>query len=146
MTVKSKPQHDHLEQTHVITAFIAGCGLGLVANLAIPVFSAEVDLAYRVGLVCWYATLGGCTGLLHHHYLNLSHERPHPLPDWITAALLCAWGNLLLVLLAFDSISPVTALAFNTPLPKACWVIEGAAVGPAITGLSKQLSDHTGMT
>lgn len=130
----------------MITALIAGCGLGVVANLAIPVFSAQVDLAYRVGLVCWYATLGGCTGLLHHHYLDPSPERPHQPPGWMTATLLCAWGNLLLLLLAFDSISSVTALAFDTPLPKAWFVLEGAAIGPAITWLSKQLSDHTGMT
>lgn len=144
--MKTGPQSDHFQPTHVITAVIAGCGLGVVANLAIPVFSAEVDLAYRVGLVFWYATLGGCTGLLHHHFLELSPGRPHQPPDWVSAALLCAWGNMLLLLLAFDSVTPVTALAFNAPLSKAWLVIEGAAAGPAITWLSTQLSDHTGMT
>lgn len=134
-----------LKSTHVITATIAGLGLGLLANLAIPVFSAQVDLAYRIGLAFWYATLGGCAGLLHHHWQDSFCGAHHPSFDWLTAGLLCAWCNTLLVLLAFESAIPVTALALNATMPKAWLIVEGALAGPTITWTSKQLSDYTGI-
>ena len=137
--------HTSIDRTHVATAAIVGVGLGLLYNVLIPVFSADADVSYRIGITLWYGTLGGCAGLLHHHLHDLWRGfHPHS-PDWLTAGIFFAWCNGLLLMLAYDRITPLTNLALNVTLPSAWFIAEGLFTGVVIAFAAKSLSDHTGV-
>ena len=140
-----------LPKSHVITATVAGFGLGLLYNLLIPVFSVEASIAFRAAIPLWYGTLGGCAGLLHHHLDDHwrdpgSHKPGSHKPDWLTAGIFCAWCNALLLLFTLEQMTSISSLAFNTSIHSAWFIAEGFLSGTVISISAKMISVQSGIS
>ncbi len=108
-----------------------GFAFGLAGFFVLALFWPGEPLAFRIGILFWYTTLGGIIGLagvIDRHPLFPAWR----LPWWVRGPLLGAWMNLLLVLLMYDQLSEMVQqfLAPDPPLSSPWWIVlEGALIG-----------------
>ena len=82
---------------------MVGLVLGLLGAIGLAVHVPEADPRLYVGLVLWYATLGAIVGVFgvwdRHPVLDF------PMPWWVRSTFIGAWMNLVLVLMAYDTLA-----------------------------------------
>ncbi len=120
--------------TRVGVGKFTGLVIGAIGFFAAPSFGID-DMKLRVGILFWYAAVGAMIGLAGimtwHPILKMK------LRWWFMGALIGAWMNFILVLIAWDVFAAWTAEHSIWGLTSPWWgVAEGAIAGVVISGLT----------
>ncbi|MDD3145306.1 MAG: hypothetical protein PHV23_04315 [Candidatus Gracilibacteria bacterium] len=111
----------------IAIAKIVGLVFGLLAFIMVPFIFVNADLYLRLGILCWYTSIGAFIGVMgimdKHPILNFSF------PFWIRGPFLGGWMNFVLVLFIYDKVLSImqnTAFSGFSPF----WlIVEGMIVG-----------------
>lgn len=120
-----------------------GLVVGLIAFFGIPQFFSDSPMSLRVGVLLWYPTMGAFIGMFgifsKHPVLKFS------MPWWLRGALIGAWMNFVLTLIAYQQICTLMAAVFGEygQYTSPYWmVLEGALIGMLMDFiLSKQFGE-----
>lgn len=130
--------------TRVAVGKTVGFVFGLLGFLVLPYLMPEAGWLLRVGVLFWYTTLGAIIGVFgvfsRHPILKI------PMTWWLLAPLVGAWMNLLLALIAFDTLSAVMLAVFGAdgPLVSPFWICaEGAIIGFVIGYFAERFGGET---
>lgn len=120
--------------TRIAVGKLAGFIIGLAAFFMLPSFGVD-DLRLRFGVLGWYLTMGaviGVAGVMNYHpVIKLA------MPWWLIGPLFGAWLNFVLVLIAWDVVSPVIETANILGLTSPWWMVgEGGVIGLVIAALA----------
>lgn len=107
-----------------------GLAVGLIGFFGLPQLLADPSMSLRVGVLLWYPTMGAFIGLFgifsKHPILNFS------MSWWFRGALIGAWMNFVLTLIAYQQICTLMAAVFGeySQFTSPYWmVLEGALIG-----------------
>ncbi|MCG8493850.1 MAG: hypothetical protein MI743_19690 [Sneathiellales bacterium] len=110
-----------------------GLVVGLVGFLLLPLFSPEVPLLFRWGILLWYITVGAFIGVFGvftwHPILHL------PMPWWFRSSIIGAWMNFVLTLFTYEQLHLMMLAFFSegSLFQSPFWlVLEGAVIGLVI--------------
>lgn len=107
-----------------------GLVIGLLGFFLLPVFVHDTTLYFRTGILFWYVSLGAIIGVFgifnRHPVLSI------PMPWWVRGAIIGAWFNLVLTLIAYEQICTMSMAIFgeySVYLSPFWMVLEGAIIG-----------------
>ncbi|MCJ9429108.1 hypothetical protein [Kordiimonas marina] len=112
------------------TGKLVGLLVGLIGFFALPSFYPDTGLMFRLGVLCWYTTMGAVVGMFgvvtYHPVLKL------PMPWWFRSLTVGAWMNFVLTLFLHDRFSAMMVAVYGegSLLSSPWWMVaEGAVVG-----------------
>jgi hypothetical protein len=116
--------------TRIAVGKTVGFVFGFLGFLVLPYLMPDVGWLLRIGVLFWYTTLGAIIGVF--GVFNWHPILRIPMPWWLLAPAVGAWMNLLLALIAFDTLERVMLAMFGPDgvLRSPFWICaEGAIVG-----------------
>lgn len=123
-----------LANPSMTTRITIGKGIGLIVGLLgfiiLTYYVSDPNGFLRWGFLFWYITFGAIIGVF-----GIYTEHPvlkFPMPWWIRAPLLGGWLNLVLTLIAYETLANIMRQMFGPDgvLNSPFWfVLEGAIIG-----------------
>jgi hypothetical protein len=122
------------ENPSLITRIAIGKSIGLIVGLVglifLPYFAPDPSWMFRIGILCWYVTVGAFIGVFGvmtwHPVLRL------PMPWWFRSSLIGGWMNFVLTLFIYDDLRDMMLQMFGPdgPLQSPFWFVsEGIIIG-----------------
>lgn len=119
--------------TRIAIGKLIGLIVGIIGFVMLPHYVADVSLAFRFGILFWYATLGAIIGVFGvftwHPILKVL------LPWYIRSTFIGGWMNFVLTLVAYDELAIIMQSIFGNDgiISSPFWfILEGVIIGGII--------------
>ncbi len=117
--------------TRIAVGKAIGFVIGIVGFSVAPFISEEISMMTRLGILCWYPTIGAFIAVFGvfnwHPILNL------PLPWWFRSTFVGAWMNFVLAFFAHEQMSTILDGIFHQNVSPFWFVLNGGVFG-LVTG------------